>query len=609
MAPKQQKSKALNGAASTNDSSDTLDSRDNTHSTDRETPSSSSSIASGRQADLVLAGVATRDAEVSGACRNLVAAATVWLKYSPDYCNISGVIDQLTAVQIELKEKKEVVEKQVEKIECLEKEKESEWDNFEARRDKWKEEKEILEAENEELNRQLREARSEAQGLGKTEQILKETNGIQASEIDELSKQLDVERESVRQKNRELATAESSIGKAKADRDELKATVERWEAFSSSLVKLDRRKFSYRLNALAAVCHKLAKDHFLGDLPPQFFVDGYWEQMIAPLCNGSLRLLPSNSKAARLSRVALASSIIADRLCANIFKPFYPSRSPQDEHIRKYVMINCGADATAELLCRSILTSSYTIQDAEAAAKVMVEVTGTEVFSLLEPLVSGKSEVFREDLAKFLHEASNVWWPAVRSEKIVVSSISRVAEPEKWEWSSHTDYDSIATPVSPSSPKQTLPPQADNSPIDLLTLFPRVFDPEGRARTDSPSTEAILHPGFTLRSNQKTVIDTEKEFHHREAIKAAAAAAANRGKTQHRYPGSIHIRRSSTPFSFPPGNASVPGSPTRLSYRDWESVTQGNGGNGIGLDDDSVVGAREASVIHDRWDGGEGMDG
>ena len=107
----------------------------------------------------------------------------------------------------------------------------------------------------------------------------------------------------------------------------------------------------------------------------------------------------------------------------------------------------------AELLCRSILTSSYTIRDAEAVAKEMVGVTCTEVINLLKPLVSHDCEAFRKDLAKFLHEAANVWWPAVRSKTIVVSSISSVAEPEKWEWSSHTDYDNVATPISLSSPK------------------------------------------------------------------------------------------------------------------------------------------------------------
>ncbi|KAI9768133.1 MAG: hypothetical protein M1839_004190 [Geoglossum umbratile] len=234
MPPKQQKPKALNGAVGTNDSSTTLDSpSDNTHSTDRQTPSSSSSISSGGQADSVLADVATRDAEVSEACRNLVAAMTVWLKYSPEYSNISGVIDQLTRVQIQLKEKKEEVKKQVGEIERLEKEKELEWDKFEARHDKWKKEKKNLEVENKELNGRLKEALSEAQSLSKQEQMLKETNSRQASKIGKLSKQLDVERESVRQKTRELATAESSIKKAEADRDELKARLERWEAFSS----------------------------------------------------------------------------------------------------------------------------------------------------------------------------------------------------------------------------------------------------------------------------------------------------------------------------------------------------------------------------------------
>ncbi|KAI9770762.1 MAG: hypothetical protein M1840_003012 [Geoglossum simile] len=243
MPPKQQKPKALNGAVGTNDSSTTLDSSsDSTHSTDRQTPSSSSSISSGGQADSVLADVATRDAEVSEACRNLVAAMTVWLKYSPKYSNISGVIDQLTGVQIQLKGKKEEVKKQVGEIERLENEKELEWDKFEARHDKWKKEKKNLEVENKELNGRLKEALSEAQGLSKGEQMLKETNSRQASEIGELSKQLDVERESVRQKTRELATAESSIKKAEADRDGLKARLERWEAFSSSLIKLDRRK-------------------------------------------------------------------------------------------------------------------------------------------------------------------------------------------------------------------------------------------------------------------------------------------------------------------------------------------------------------------------------
>ncbi|KAI9768132.1 MAG: hypothetical protein M1839_004189 [Geoglossum umbratile] len=301
--------------------------------------------------------------------------------------------------------------------------------------------------------------------------------------------------------------------------------------------------------------------------------------------------------------MALASSIIADRLCANIFRPFYPPRSSQDEQIRNYVMNNCGADAMAELLCRSILTSSYTIRDAEAVAKEMVEVTCTEVVNLLELLVSHNCEAFRKDLAKFLHEAANVWWPAVRSKTIVVSSISSVAEPEKWEWSSHTDYDCVTASVPPSSPRQPPPPQADNPPIDLLTLFPRVFTPEGSPHTESLSTEDILHPGFVLCSNQQTVVDVEKEFRRWEATKREReAAAANRGKT--RYPGSIHTRRSSTPFSLHGGNVSLPGSP-RLPFHEWMVMKQGNGENGIGLED-PVLGVGEASVVNDRCEG-EGM--
>ncbi|KAH0566221.1 hypothetical protein GP486_000368 [Trichoglossum hirsutum] len=88
-----------------------------------------------------------------------------------------------------LKEKEEEAKKQVEEVECLEKEKELEWDKFEARHDKWKKEKKNLEVENNELNRQLKEALSEAQSLSKREQMLKEINSRQASEISKLSEE------------------------------------------------------------------------------------------------------------------------------------------------------------------------------------------------------------------------------------------------------------------------------------------------------------------------------------------------------------------------------------------------------------------------------------
>jgi hypothetical protein len=72
------------------------------------------------------------------------------------------------------------------------------------------------------------------------------------------------------------------------------------------------------------------------------------------------------------------------------------------------MMNNCRADAVAELLYWSILISSYTIQDAEEVAKEIVGAICTEVANLLEPLASYDCKALYNDLAKFLHEASNV---------------------------------------------------------------------------------------------------------------------------------------------------------------------------------------------------------
>ena len=230
--------------------------------------------------------------------------------------------------------------------------------------------------------------------------------------------------------------------------------------------------------------------------------------------------------------MAAASSILANKLHTNIFKPCYIPESPAaGDEIRKLLLKHCGADVEKEAICRSLLLSAYPTGDEDEAIKKLLLSTRKEVVRLLRPFVIGSWEGFQDELDAFFADAVGLWRPAQRSKVLVVASVD---DADDWPWAEVREYDDETSPPEPVPLSQG---------FIVLNLFPRIF---------TPSDDAVLHPGHVLWSDQRTVVAAKKEFRRCEADRIQRDLSYLTGGTQGR-----HERRRS-------GYGSPPGSPVAV---------------------------------------------
>ncbi|MCJ1462278.1 hypothetical protein MMC07_000878 [Pseudocyphellaria aurata] len=353
---------------------------------------------------------------------------------------------------------------------------------YEQRYSTWKEEKCQLE-------RRVKDLESEvATGEGVAEK--QNINHKQA--VAQIKKETESEKKTVAKLTKELETANAKTQQANTKLDRCNEQLKEWEGSLSLLKELDFKVFDTKIKQLFTRCAKIARTHFLRDLPKEAFLDyGRWEDFPKVL-KVQLSFPPTNSAAAKHMRMAAAMHIVADRLCTNFFRPSYlPEYTDAGDPMKEILGQQYTNNKRRERMMRSLLLSTYSSKDIDEAIKQTVQDTSEDVCQLLS-LIGGSAEGFQKDIKSFFSDAASVWKEAQCSNKMVEASTTE--DYEDWQWDKLEDFTSA---VGETEPQSTLPR------FEALNLLPCIFVPEIQHTVDR---------GCVLWPSQNTVIAAEQEF-------------------------------------------------------------------------------------------------
>jgi hypothetical protein len=201
--------------------------------------------------------------------------------------------------------------------------------------------------------------------------------------------------------------------------------------------------------------------------------------------------------------MAVASNVLATRICINLFKVVYMPESPAASEIEQLVLQLCEcSDTVKQVVCRANLLSAWPQQTQDQAVDELLLSTRREVNRLLSPFVVRDMANFITELDSILREAMNIWKPVQRSKKLIIASI---ADDRGWTWLAEGEYDEECSPPEPT-------PERAGQGLFVMNLFPRAYD-----ATDL----VVLYPGKALWSDQKMVTAAKRDHRRWEREREA----------------------------------------------------------------------------------------
>ncbi|KAI9768751.1 MAG: hypothetical protein M1840_004746 [Geoglossum simile] len=487
-----------------------------TSTTDPNTTSPDSLVSLGSSGALTRNSTPPRNNPALGRYKRLSDAWDEFSASSSHYHNVEETVEELERTREELNAKEVVLRGRDKWIKALKKDRKEQIEalrgsrkglvnEFQTRYSEWTAASTGLNKEIRVLTEKLETEVRDGEKLSEKVQELSGTEAWQRKEIDELRAQLENKAAEVHtlvtQCNLQISTVDLANARVACLEDQLR----RVENFANSLEleEFNTVQFSNDMDGLSICCDDFVRTYFLGDLPPEDLADDRrWLQKTNAL-HTPLSLPPGNTPQAQRARMAVASNILATRICANLFKVVYMPEIPATTEINGLVLQLCKCpDPEKQVVCRANLLSAWPQQTQDEAIERILLSTRKDVSRLLVPFVVGDKEKFPTDLDSILRKAVKIWKLIQRSKKLVIAS---VADDGHWSWLSEGEYDKECFPP------ESLPEGAGQGYF-VMNLFPRAYDP-----TDM----VVLYPGKALWSDQKTVVVAKRDHRRWEQDKEA----------------------------------------------------------------------------------------
>jgi len=332
-----------------------------------------------------------------------------------------------------------------------------------------------------------RAADLEKEMSAKTQETLQTEKAAYAKKVETLNKQLDLEKRKV---SEDLEKANTKVHRVEEQLLSCTTKLSKWEEYRSVLRDIDYNTVNVEVNKIFKQCMKIARKHFLSELPAKQFTSPPWDNLPTYLGIRGLDFPPSNSEAAKQVRMAACMHILARRLCEDFFKPCYIPESPTLADATQLILAQqllTGVDR--ERLTRALLLSMYKTEEVDEAINRTVTDSSKEVVELLSPI--GGTEVFQKDVQVLFREAARVWRDVQHGKKAVEVSMKDDFG-DNQDWSFLPDFNTVEIKEKPGAPK-----------FGMINLFPRVFIHEG---------EHLINPGYVLWPEQSTVVAAEQEL-------------------------------------------------------------------------------------------------
>ncbi|KAJ4577480.1 hypothetical protein HRR86_005217 [Exophiala dermatitidis] len=348
-------------------------------------------------------------------------------------------------------------------------------------------------------------------------QHILEVNELQA-EITESRRQGDLVK-------KQLSDADHDIRLTRSRLDVATAELAQWKQYSSHMTPLDQLGLVSRIENLFKDLWKTVCPSLLEDLTPDLLKQDRdaWSSRIKQIVPIKLQrqffpfeILLSNTRPAKLVRVALAMHIISSELTKQVFKPCYLPDSIESCAALQYILgDHLDADPKKVVLMRSLLLSNKTRDEYTA----IIEQRSLSALDVVVPRLlllcsndttaaGDKGFSLRKKLEAFFIAAAKLWQEIQYSDaEVRVVTCHEDGEVEQadldWPWGHLDEY----------GPPRPAP--HDNK----LLLFPGFYLLNGRF---------VLHEGIVLTKNQKVVLDAEAEYQQAAAVGTATPAKSPR---------------------------------------------------------------------------------
>jgi hypothetical protein len=226
--------------------------------------------------------------------------------------------------------------------------------------------------------------------------------------------------------------------------------------------------------------------------------------------------------------MAVAESIIADKICSDIFRQYFvPVFSAAREGVEKILDQLYDISPHREAIFRLQLLAAYTPEDEQRCVTSIIESAAEKVAKLLDPLVFQPNTRgdFKPKLEGLLREAADLWKHIQRS-----AERGEADNNPGEDWAGYEEYD---TAITLSVEQEAY---VDDESEATTSLFPRVCIGDYQ-----------VCAGFALWSNQSTVVTAKLEriqLNRRNSTHARVAGGGAQGSSAQRGGGGGERRRS-----------------------------------------------------------------
>ncbi|KAI1431687.1 hypothetical protein GGR50DRAFT_53759 [Xylaria sp. CBS 124048] len=406
-------------------------------------------------------------------------------------------------------------------------------------------ENEASKAKASELTTQIEEAIKRI--AEKDEQLNNDASAISGlkTDVENLNKDIKARDELVKQSEERQAQDNASINELK---EELGSTTNKLVTTSDQLKELEDLSWDMGSMASEEILSEITKiygdakhiatKYFGQELPTAPFQD---PELIADIQRlvRPIPLLPSNTPAARKSRIAAFMNYLSSKLVDQIFVPcYYNVPQPGDEY---GVLQQHGTDVTfllsmmseddpkRELHLRSVLIAAFPEKQKEIArkrAKDIAEIIGEDFGGLLG------DETLRAQLLaemKSFCESALTSWEKLRVLKVKVEPFTDAEDSEKYWLPAELDIGGVArsqSPIANGAPKRLNP-----KPSGLgLSHKPSLTSLTGASRVTLfwpgfcyGTNKDVLRPGYMLLDSQ--IKQANEEAHSRRSHRALGRAS------------------------------------------------------------------------------------
>ncbi|KUJ14163.1 uncharacterized protein LY89DRAFT_736210 [Mollisia scopiformis] len=389
-----------------------------------------------------------------------------------------------------------------------------------------------LESQVAELKEELKQANTKAENAEASMIMLQDKLFARQNALAEMEKDLNLLKKELSSRNRELkgTLGELQVSQAQMERHRIEIGLE----------YPHMEDLANNFRNLSDGCHRMAKRFFCTELPSEFLANDPWKQL-EPFIKLAPRRIPmSNSMAARCLRMATAERIIADKLCADMFRQYYlPHSTPARELIDDITRRLHKKNPFKEAVFRLQLLAAYELDEQSFTAS-LIKFATDDVLKVLDPLLIalGTKDEFQAALAKLFEEAVKLWKLVQRSEaKAWVTNDPEYGRhnDDQDGWDQNEEYD---TAVGLTNEQMShIPDQVE----PIMSLFPQV----------SIGKEVIC-PGCALWSDQNTVVAASIEFGQTNSRTALQGRWMTRRDSERRRLSSGGSPRKAEDFSKPP---------------------------------------------------------